>query len=108
MKTEQTVRGFDIAGFTDRYGSKCSIQKSSIATEDCIWFGVSEVKARIMCHDAINMGIRERTGTESDNGWCDYQIPREVSIATRMHLTREMAKELLPYLQKFIETGELS
>ncbi len=39
MKAEKTNRGFDIIRFTDRNGDKCSIQKSSIATEDCIWLG---------------------------------------------------------------------
>ena len=40
MKWKKTVRGFDRAEFIDRYGQKCSIQKSSLATEDCIWLGV--------------------------------------------------------------------
>jgi hypothetical protein len=37
-----TQRGFLRAEFTDRYGEKCSIQKSSLAFEDCIWLGVNE------------------------------------------------------------------
>ncbi len=40
MKFKKTKRGFDIAEFTDSYGQSCSIQKSSIDTEDCIWLGV--------------------------------------------------------------------
>lgn len=40
MKIERTSRGFTRASFTDRYNNECSIQKSSIATEDCIWLGV--------------------------------------------------------------------
>ena len=39
-KWRKTNRGFDRAEFIDRYNQKCSIQKSSIATEDCIWLGV--------------------------------------------------------------------
>ena len=32
-------RGFLKGKFKDRYGEDCSIQKSSLATEDCIWLG---------------------------------------------------------------------
>lgn len=37
-----TVRGFLLGQFWDRYGELCSIQKSSLATEDAIWLGVDE------------------------------------------------------------------
>lgn len=37
---EQTERGFDFTAFTDMYRQKCSLQKSSLATEDAIWLGV--------------------------------------------------------------------
>lgn len=73
MKVEQTSRGFGLVNFTDKYDQSCSLQKSSLATEDCIWFGV-------------------------DNAAITHP---------RMHLTQDMVKELLPYLQKFVETGEL-
>lgn len=35
-----TQRGFNKMEFKDRYGNECSIQKSSLATEDAIWFGI--------------------------------------------------------------------
>ncbi len=36
-----TQRGFVRGDFTDRYGQKCSIQKSSLAfSDECIWLGV--------------------------------------------------------------------
>ena len=35
----KTLRGFERGEFVDRYGVKCSIQKSSLATGDCIWLG---------------------------------------------------------------------
>lgn len=38
----QTGRGFAYGKFKDRYGVECSLQKSSLATEDCIWLGVHE------------------------------------------------------------------
>ncbi len=42
MKIGKTNRGFASGEFEDKYGSKCSIQESSIATEACIWLGVDE------------------------------------------------------------------
>ena len=40
IKYDETNRGFGRGEFSDRYNQKCSIQKSSLATEDCIWLGV--------------------------------------------------------------------
>lgn len=34
-----TERGFTKGEFRDKYGLECRIQKSSLATEDCIWLG---------------------------------------------------------------------
>lgn len=107
MEIKQTERGFDYSNFTDRYGAKCSIQKSSLATEDAIWLGVDDAEPRIMSRDAIKLGLREQTNDERDNGWVPFEIPKEVLLSTRMHLTQEHVKQLLPILQKFAETGEL-
>lgn len=63
-----TERGFQLIEFTDRTGEICSIQVSSLATENAVWFGTDH---------------------------------------NRMHLTTDHLKELLPVLQKFVETGEL-
>jgi hypothetical protein len=35
----RTERGFAIVKFTDLYDSKCSLQKSSLALQDCVWLG---------------------------------------------------------------------
>ena len=107
MKIEFNERGFAYAEFEDRYKQKCSIQKSSLATEDCIWLGVNDADPKIMSSDATRMGLRERTFDERDNGWVPFEIPEEVSLSTRMHLTQEMAAELIPILQRFVNTGEL-
>lgn len=72
-----TERGFTRAEFMDRYGRTCSIQKSSLATEDAIWLG---------CDEGRHVG-----------GQC----------LARMHLTQEMVAALLPLLHRFVETGEL-
>lgn len=97
MKAEKTDRGFQIVKFVDRYETKCSLQKSSLAFEDCIWFGVEDPNPQIMASRVM----------ENGRGWVKYPLPEDVVITSRMHLTQEMVKELLPYLQKFAETGEI-
>jgi len=104
VEITSTQRGFAIGKFKDQYGSQCSIQKSSAATRDCIWLGVDDPKPEIMVSDARRLGITESV----KNGWMPYEIPKEVSISTRMHLSREDVKKLLPLLQKFAETGSLT
>lgn len=73
-------RGFLKGQFVDRYGAKCSIQKSSLATEDCIWLGCD--------HETFDSHCRP--------------------CGARMHLTQDMVADLIPVLQRFVETGELS
>jgi len=107
MNIEYTQRGFAFAKFEDRYGLKCSLQKSSLATEDAIWFGVDDAEPVIMARDAIRMGLKPVEGGEKDNGWVPFKIPKEVLLHTRMHLTQDQVKALLPALQHFAETGEL-
>lgn len=104
---KKTYRGFNVCSFQDLYGATCSLQKSSLATEDAIWLGVDDADPKIMSSVAIRMGIKERTFTESDNGWTPFFIPQEVSLNTRMHLSRKQVAKLLPLLQKFVETGEI-
>ena len=36
----KTPRGFRVVRFFDRYDMECSLQESSLATEDAIWLGV--------------------------------------------------------------------
>lgn len=97
MKKDYTNRGFGIIQFKDRYNAECSIQKSSLAGEDAIWFGVNDADPKIMASQTEAGGP----------GWVTYPIPKEVLLTTRMHLTQEQVKELLPILQVFAETGEL-
>jgi len=103
MEKTTTNRGFDLGKFTDRYGVKCSIQKSSLATEDAIWLGVDDPEPKIMASQAAHHGIQ----TEETSGWVPYPIPKDVLLKTRMHLTQDQVAELLPMLQKFVETGEI-
>lgn len=98
-----TERGFSKIIFLDRYDELCSIQKSSLAEEDAIWFGVADASPQVMASDAWKVGV----ATKETTGWVPYQIPKEVLLSTRMHLTQDQVKELLPILQHFAETGEL-
>ena len=98
MKTSKTHRGFAFTSFTDRNGVECNIQKSSIATEDCIWFGAKDI------------GLKG-----FDYGWRSFSEEdikakfgvKNIIANNRMHLTREQVKELIPILQKFVDSGEI-
>jgi hypothetical protein len=87
-----TSRGFAIISFTDQYGVECSLQKSSLATDDCVWFGCNDANPKVLVHG---------------EGWKPVEMPSQYIANTRMHLNREMVKELLPFLNHFVETGEL-
>lgn len=91
---KHTHRGFRYYEFEDRNGHKCSLQKSSIATEECIWLGLDSA---------------DPTRLVYGEGWVDAsdQIPEGVELNTRMHLTQEQAGILAKQLSVFAETGEL-
>lgn len=99
----KTNRGFALREFTDRSGCKCTLQKSSLATEHAIWLGVHDAEPKILAFHAAAFGVE----TEQKTGWVEYPIPKEVLLSTRMHLTQRQVKKLLPILKKFVETGEL-
>jgi hypothetical protein len=103
FKNKPTLRGFAHSSFKDRYGARCSVQKSSIAFEECIWFGVDDPKPQILCSHAERNGVARQNST----GWQPYKIPEDVLLTTRMHLTQEQVRELIPVLQHFVDTGEL-
>ncbi len=103
MKRLETNRGFVLYSFTDRYGSECSIQESSLATERAVWLGVDDPSPKILASRARALGIK---CTEM-NGWVPYPMPADVSISTRMHLIVDQARELLPLLSHFVDHGDL-
>lgn len=103
MNFTTTNRGFALIEFTDRYSAPCSLQKSSLATEDAIWFGIDDAKPQIMAVHAASHGIV----TSERCGWVPYPIPTAVSLNTRMHLTRKQVAAILPILQHFAATGDL-
>lgn len=87
----KTGRGFSLIEFKDRYDIDCTIQKSSLATENAIWFGAKEI------------GLRQM----SINGWEDVKLEGDPIANNRMHLTQDQVKSLLPTLQRFADTGEI-
>jgi len=99
-KIKHTQRGFGYIEFKEKYGLKCSLQKSSAASEDCIWLGIDEVS------------IIGFNGTQSPTikiGNEEIKKAFNVSDITnsRMHLTKKQVAKLLPFLQKFVKTGEI-
>jgi hypothetical protein len=104
IKPFKTDRGFRGYGFDDRYDNKCSIQDSSLATEAAIWFGIDDPEPQILASRAQQFGVDPKGET---TGWVPYPIPREVSLKTRMHLTVDQVRELIPLLQYFVEHGSL-
>lgn len=96
---KQTQRGFNITEFKDSNGVICSLQKSSSAMEDKIWFGANK------------LGVKEFTAL---TGWVNRDEFDDVNEIThhyvgnnRMHLTRKQVENLLPYLIHFVNTGEI-
>jgi hypothetical protein len=96
LKQKVTERGFGLWEFTDRSQSKCSLQDSSLATEPAIWFGVDDPRPQIMASKTAKGGV----------GWVEYPLPEDVHMFTRMQLTQQQVKALLPILTYFAETGE--
>lgn len=98
LTASKTPRGFSNLTFTDIYGTVCSIQKSSLADDDAIWFGA----------DTLN--LKRFPGDYT--GWHDIDFAalfpgQQVIGNERMHLSRDQVKALLPTLIHFAETGEL-
>lgn len=98
MEFKLTQRGFSLIEFNDIYGSECSIQKSSLATEDAVWIGINNANPKIMASQTSKGGT----------GWVPYDIPENVLLTTRMHINCEQAKEVSIILRHFAEYGELS
>ena len=96
LEKDVTNRGFGVWKFKDKYGAGCSLQDSSLASEPAVWFGVNDADPKIMASKT----------PEGGTGWVPFKIPEDVLLTTRMHLTQEQVKELLPILIHFAETGE--
>lgn len=93
----QTSRGFDYTEFSDANGVKCTVQESSACREEAlIWLGAKDI------------GLQH---FKAGQGWKDVELKDTIEehyvANNRMHLTQSQVKELLPILQRFVETGSL-
>ena len=95
MEIERNQRGFENGRFKDSYNNECSIQKSSAAMDDYIWLGIDKPKLTVF-------------ESESRGKYINTELPKTWMVNSRMHLSREQVSELLPILQKFADTGDLS
>jgi len=91
-KVGKTDKGFNIIQFEDRNGESCSLQESSDAADVAVWLGMNDPSP---------------THLVPGGGSKDYPLPKEVWVASRMLLTWEQVKELVIYLQRFVDTGSL-
>ena len=83
LEQEVTNRGFGLWNFQDRNGAKCTLQDSSLAMESCIWFGIQDANPQIMASKTKQGGT----------GWVPFEIPKDVLLTTRMHLTQDRSEE---------------
>lgn len=89
---DTTERGFKIGRWEDTYEQDCSIQISSLATDDRIWLGVVN-----------NLEAFEDSPPEVIMKGGSRYVHRNA----RMHLDREQASELAKILQHFADNGTI-
>lgn len=87
----KTNRGFQVVEFTDLYGIECSIQQSSLADQSAIWLGPNNANPQLLVRG---------------EGWQPYDIPENVLLTTRAHLSKKMVKSLIKQLEYWVKTGD--
>lgn len=107
VKSEARTRFFSRGEFVDSKGVECSIQESSAAmlgSGDCgpfIWIGCDKIDLQEF---TPGQGWKPRPEfDEPDN----FPHGKSYIGNTRMHLSQEQVKELLPILQHFAEHGSI-
>lgn len=103
MTPKYTPRGFCYYEFTDGGNNVCNIQKSSSAMEDCIWLGSQKIGLK----GFVPYGIPESWRDITDDQIKEKFGVQDIVANNRMHLNREQVAQLLPILQKFVDTGEI-
>jgi hypothetical protein len=103
-KVERTSRGFEVVNFKDHYGTKCSLQASSLAIYEkpgtsAVWLGCDEANPKVLHGDAAALGVK----TDATCGWVGYLLSDKVNLTTRMHLNREQVEALIPMLQSWLK-----
>ena len=109
-KVEHTIRGFELVKFKDYYDHECSLQQSSLALFEqpgtsAIWLGIDDANPQIMKSDALRFGIKVEGEV---SGWMPFTIPEEVQLSTRMHLSLEQVRALIPLLQAWVDNGSFA
>lgn len=103
MKKQKTSRGFSFYEFVDINGESCNIQKSSAAENDYIWLGCKNIDLKVF----VPYGKPEAWRNISEHQINQAFGSTNMIANNRMHLSREQVAELLPILQKFVETGDI-
>lgn len=105
----KTNRGFELQHLIDDYGVEYDLQESS-SCEPHIWLGINRPKLMIMYKDAraIGLDLKKNDPETNEWGWCDFPVPKEVLIESRIHLNREQAKDLAKRLNYFARHGYLN
>ena len=114
----KTNRGFELHKLKDVDGVEYTLQESSaalICTADddiegpFVWLGISHPDISIMYRDAKALGLDlpPKDPHSVGCGWCDFPIPKEAFIASRMHLSQEQARDLAQRLLFFADNGYL-
>lgn len=93
MKRCLTANGFQYVMFNDDFGVECSIQMSTPSDGECIWLGCSNPEPKFLDE------------TDGKKVWSKIELPDGAIFNARMHLSRKHAAELIPMLQKFVDTG---
>lgn len=91
-KFSKTNRGFGLVEFTDSNGVKCSIQQSSLATQNCLWIG---------CSTDYYMQL------SPGKGWEKVEIAQNQLVNDKMHLNESQVRQLVARLEIWLETGSL-
>lgn len=78
--------------FEDEYEIKCSLEEGHLSSPAGIWLGIEGPNPTILI----------------DNRWVKYEIPDEVHFSSRMFLTENHVKALLPFFRRFLETSWLA
>lgn len=103
MKKQKTSRGFAFYEFIESNGKVCSVQKSSAAEKDLIWLGCDKIDIQ----GFVPYGLPEAWRSITEEQINDKFGTKYISVNNRMHLSRETVAELLPILQKFVDTGNI-
>lgn len=94
--------GYALIRFSDANGTACFMLEGA-GSKDTLFIGPVNVDATVLCRDAEKVGLTP----EGSVGHQTYPIPEGVYLHGKVELTREMAEELIPVLQRFVATGRI-